>query len=188
MRAAAPLLGALVLAIPGAFAGEGSAAPSAAHRYFTDTELTDQDGRSVRLYSDLIRGRSVVINTFFTTCTSICPPLNRRMVQIQERLGGRLGHDVHLLSISVDPDTDTPPRLKEYARQWGARPGWYFLTGPKEKVDFVLRKLGQLAQAPEDHSGVLLVGNDRTELWKKAFGLARAEDVLQVVDSVANDR
>lgn len=182
-----PLALALLLQAPGAPAADASTL-SAARSYFTDTELVDQDGRTLRFYSDLIRGRSVVINTFFTTCSGICPPLNRRMAQIQERVAGRLGRDVHLVSISVDPETDTPPRLKQYATQWGARPGWYFLTGPRERVELVLRKLGQFAAAPDDHSGVLLVGNDRTELWKKAFALARSEDVLSIVDSVVNDR
>ncbi len=184
MSRALVLLG-LVLASASLTAGEP---PSPAHHYFTDTALTDQDGRLLRFYSDLIRGRTVVINTFFTHCEAICPPLNRRMTQIQDWLGERLGKDVYLVSISVDPTRDTPPRLKEYAQRWGARPGWYFLTGPKENVELVLRKLGQQAAVPEDHTGILLVGNDRTELWKKAVALAPSEDVLKVVESVVNDR
>jgi protein SCO1 len=180
----AVLLGLAVLGP--AFAEEP--ARSAAHQYFTDTELIDQDGRPMRLYSDLIHARSVVINTFFTTCTGICPPLNQRMAQIQERLGDRLGKDVYLLSISVDPTTDTPPRLKEYAARYRAKPGWFFLTGRKDNVDFVLRKLGERVEAPDDHTSVLIIGNDRTELWKKARGLASTEEVLQVVESVVNER
>lgn len=177
-------------ALPDTPVGPAADAPatSAAHRYFTDTELIDQDGRPQRLYRDLIQGRTVVVNTFFTTCTGICPPLSRRMEQIRERLGERVGKDVYLISISVDPERDSPPRLKEYARRYKATPGWFFLTGRKENVDFALRKLGQRVAAPEDHSSVLIIGNDRTELWKKAQGLAQEEDVLQVVESVANDR
>ena len=180
------LTAALLLAVLGRSAAEE--ATTTAQKYFTDTELINQDGQPMRFYSDLIRGRVVVINTFFTTCTGICPPLSRRMAQIQERLGDRVGRDVHLMSISVDPTNDTPERLKAYARAYKAKAGWFFLAGSKENVDLVLRRLGQYAESPENHTGILLIGNDRTELWKKANALAPAEDVLRVVESVADDR
>src|SRR5215207_3927345 len=96
---------------------------AAAQKYFSDVELVDQDGRRLRFYSDVLKGRTVVINAFFTTCTSVCPPMNRNLEKVQEALGQRLGKDVFILSISVDPLTDTPPRLKEYSRRFHARPG-----------------------------------------------------------------
>ncbi len=86
---------------------------TAASKYFSDVELLDQDGRKVRFYSDMLKGKIVVVNAFFTTCTSVCPPMNRSMEKIQEALGDRLGKEVFLVSISVDPLTDTPPRIKE---------------------------------------------------------------------------
>ena len=81
---------------------------SAAQRYFTDTVLINQNGENVRFYSDLLKNRVVVINTFFTECVTVCPLLNRNMQAVQDRLGDRLNRDVLLLSISVDPATDTP--------------------------------------------------------------------------------
>ena len=79
----------------------------------------------------------------FTTCTGACPVMSGTMAKIQDHLGDRVGKDVRLISISVDPVNDTPAKLKEYAARFHARPGWYFLTGSKENVEAALRKLGQ---------------------------------------------
>ena len=150
--------------------------------------LINQNGESVRFYSDLLKNRVVVINTFFTECVTVCPLLNRNMQAVQDRLGDRLNRDVLLLSISVDPATDTPARIKEYAQRFHARPGWVFLTGKKENVEFVLQKLGQKVESRDDHSTVFIIGNDRTHLWKKALGVAKQEELIPIVESVVNDK
>ncbi len=163
-------------------------AQSAAGKWFSDVELLDQDGRKVRFYSDVLKGKIVVINAFFTTCTSVCPPMNRNMEMIQAALGDRVGKDVFLVSISVDPLTDTPPRLKEYAQKFHAKPGWMFLTGKKENVDWALYKVGQYVETKDDHTTGVIVGNETTGLWKKMFGLGKAAELIQIVESVANDK
>ena len=161
---------------------------SPAEKYFSDVELLNQDGERVRFYSDVLKNKVVVINTFFTACTSICPPLNRNFQKIQDALGDRLGKDVFLISISVDPETDTPTRLKEYGRRFHARPGWMFLTGKKENVDWALYKLGQYVETKDDHTSILIIGNEPKGLWKKAMGLAKAEELIALVEGVINDR
>jgi protein SCO1 len=158
-----------------------------AQKYFTDTVLINQDGERMRFYSDLMKGKTVVIDTFFATCQSSCLPMNRNLAQIQEGLGDRLGKDVNILSISVDPGVDTPTLLKAYAKKLNAKPGWYFLTGDKENVEFILKKLGQFVDDKNAHLNIFLIGNDRTGLWKKAFGLAKSEELMKVVESVLND-
>ncbi|MEK7405362.1 MAG: SCO family protein [Acidobacteriota bacterium] len=160
----------------------------AARTYFTDVVLVNQDGQEMRFFSDLIEGKTVMVITFFTTCTGICPPMNRNLEQIQSWLDDRLGKDVHMLAISVDPLHDTPPRMKEYARRYHAKPGWYFLGGKKENVDLALKKLGQYVEAKDDHSPIMIIGNQRTGLWKKALALAKIEDLIKIVDSVVNDK
>jgi protein SCO1/2 len=87
----------------------------------------------------------------------------------------------------VDPTTDTPPRLKEYAERFHAKPGWYFLTGKKENIDLALYKIGQYVDAKDDHSTIIIVGNERTGLWKKTLGLAKAEDLIKLVKDVVDD-
>jgi protein SCO1/2 len=114
--------------------------------------------------------------------------MNRNMEKIQEALGDRLGKEVFLISISVDPTTDTPPRLKEYAQKFHAKPGWRFLTGKKENVDWALYKVGQYVEAKDDHTTVIIVGNETTGLWKKMFGMGKVAELIQIVESVANDK
>jgi protein SCO1/2 len=161
---------------------------SAAAGYFTDVVLVDQDGRERRLYSDLLKGRTVVINTFFTHCEGSCPVTAGTFRYLQEQLGSHLGKEMTLLSISVDPATDTPARLKEYAARFAAGPDWLLLTGSPENVRFALSRLGQWVDHPDAHSNILLIGNDRTGLWKKVFALAKREEVLAAVKSVVEDR
>lgn len=160
----------------------------AAHKYFTDVALVNQHGETLRFYSDLIKGKVVVINVFFTSCHGSCPPMIMSMQKIQDQLGDRLGKDAHLISITVDPAIDTPAQLKEYAQRFKARPGWHFITGKKEAVEFALAKLGQAVKSREDHTNIFIIGNETTGLWKKAFGLANPQELLKVVASVADDK
>lgn len=162
--------------------------PSPAHKYFTDIELVNQNSEKVRFYSDLLRGKVVIINSFFATCQGSCLPMNRNLEKLQDALGDRIGKDVHIISISVDPTVDTPANLKEYARKLHARPGWYFLTGENKNVGAALTKLGQYVDNKENHLNIIIIGNERTGLWKKAFALARPEELIKVVESVLSDQ
>ena len=161
---------------------------SPARKYFTDVELLNQNGEKVRFYSDVLKGKTVIVNAFFTTCTSVCPPMNRNLEKVQEALGDRVGKDVFLVSITVDPVTDTPARLKEYAAKFHARAGWTFLTGKKENVEWALYKLGQYVENKDSHTTVIIIGNETTGLWKKALGMAKAEELIQIVRGVADDK
>jgi protein SCO1/2 len=178
---------------PDPHAGHGTHAqpghtPTVAENYFSDVELVNQDGEKVRFYTDVLKGKTVVVNAFFTTCTSVCPPMNRSMEKIQEALGDRVGKDVFLVSLTVDPATDTPARLKEYAAKFHAGKGWTFLTGKKENLDWALYKLGQYVEDKESHKTVMIIGNEATGLWKKAFGMAKVEELIKIVEGVASDK
>lgn len=140
------------------------------------------------MFSDLIKGKTVIIIPFFTSCTGACPVMNQNLAKIQDWLGDRLGKDAHMISISVDPATDTVPKLQEYAKKMGARPGWFFLSGKRENVEFALKKLGQYVEAREAHSNIMIIGNTKTGLWKKAFSLASSEALISIVESVLNDK
>ena len=95
---------------------------------------------------------------------------------------------VFFVSISVDPETDTPTRPKEYASRCKARSGWMFLTGKKENVDWALYKLGRYVEQKDGHKTVFIIGNEATGLWKKARGLAKTDDLIEIVKSVADDK
>jgi protein SCO1/2 len=160
---------------------------SAAEKYFTNTELLTQNGKTVRFYTDVLKGKVVVINCFFATCPGSCIPMNRNFEKIQALLGDKLGKEVFLVSITVDPEIDTPAVLKKYATTLNARPGWIFLTGQKTNVDLVQKKLGQYVVDKNSHQNILIIGNVRTGLWKKAFGLAKPEEIAKIIESVVSD-
>ncbi|HJR08417.1 MAG TPA: SCO family protein [Pyrinomonadaceae bacterium] len=160
---------------------------SAAQKYFTDVELINQNGERMRLYSDVIKNHVVVVNAFFATCQGSCLPMNRNLEKLQAAFKERMGKDLYIVSISVDPTVDTPQALKEYARKLNAAPGRLFLTGKKENVDWALYKLGQYVEQREQHTNIFIIGNERTGLWKKAFGLAQPEELVKIVESVLND-
>ncbi len=158
-----------------------------AQKYFTDVVLVDQDGEEQRLYSDLLAGKTVVINAFFTTCTGVCPVMSGKLASLQKRLGDRLGKDVFFVSLSVDPETDTVEKLHEYAQRFHAGPGWSFLGGKKENVDWALYRVGQYVEDKEAHTNLLIVGNERTGLWKKVFGLSEVDELERIIKGVADD-
>lgn len=160
---------------------------SPAQSYFTDTVLVDQDGKELRFYSDLLKGKVVVINSFFTTCKSSCPVMAATLSRLQDKLGDRLGKSVYLISITVDPEVDTPSALKQFANHMKARPGWEFVTGKKENLDLVLHKIGQYTENRDGHTSLFIIGNEPTGLWKKALGTAKADDIVSIFESVMND-
>jgi protein SCO1 len=165
-----------------------SRAVSPAERYFGDVLLTNQDGKQLRLYTDILKGKVVIINSFYSTCSGVCRVTIPVFKQLQDSLGERLGKDVRLVSITVDPENDTPDVLRQYAAGVGAKPGWEFLTGDKQTVDQVLYKFGLYTDAKEDHSNIFIIGNEATGLWKKVLGIAPPYEILRSVQSVLNDR
>ncbi|WP_437680058.1 SCO family protein [Sorangium sp. So ce131] len=136
-----------------------------------DEELVDQDGAPVRL-RELAEGRVLVVNFVFTTCTTICSPMTAIFGRLQGELGDALGREVRLVSISLDPATDTPERLNRYAEKFGRRPGWVFLTGSRERVRRVLDALGGRAPVKEQHTPITLIGRAAEGRWTRVDGIA----------------
>jgi len=154
----------------------------AAAKYFTNTEVVDQDGKPRRFYDDLLRGKKVLVNFAFTSCKGACPTMTANLVKVQKLLGARVGKEIHMITVSVDPENDTPAALKQYTAQRGVGAGWYFLTGAPENVNTVLGRLGSLVSKPDDHATTLLVGNLATGHWLKTQATARPEDIVYVVN------
>ena len=158
---------AAVAALAAALLSSPAAASPWGADYFPNVALTTQDGRTVRFYDDLIKGKSVAINVIFTDCTEVCPLETANLVQVQRELGERAGRDIHFYSISIDPRRDTPPVLKAYAQKFGAQ--WLFLTGKDEDVRLIAKKLGLLSSrnAQSHHAAQLMVGNEPTGQWTR---------------------
>jgi protein SCO1/2 len=142
--------------------------PPDARAYFTDTEMVNQEGKKVRFYTDALEGKTVLINVIFTNCKDACPLITQRLNETRALLGERFGKEVYFVSISTDPVRDTPQALKKFAKKQKADvAGWTFLTGKKENVDYVLKRLGQFSDSVEDHSTLLIGGNVPDKRWTK---------------------
>lgn len=143
-----------------------------------DLKLVNQNGDPVRFKRDVIADKIIVMDFIYTSCTTICPVLSALMAQVQRRLGDRVGAEVRLVSISVDPTTDTPGRLKAYARKVGAKPGWTFLTGYKPTVDRLLTALEVYTPDFEDHPAIVLVGDGHTGSWSRFYGFPSPDQTI----------
>lgn len=153
-----------------------------------DVELVNQRGEKVRLYSDLIHGRAAAMSFIFTRCTTICPPIGLSFSRLKKQLGDRAGKEVSLVSISIDPLNDTPERLLAWGKQFGAGPGWTLLTGDKEDIDRVLKALTVYTAAKEDHAPIVLVGDDLSGSWVRAYALGSPTVLLETVNRLVSER
>lgn len=138
--------------------------------YFPNVPLIDQNGRTVHLYDDLLKGKTVVVNLIYTQCQDSCPLETARLLQVQHMLGDHVGKDVFFYSISIDPEHDTPAVLKAYAEKFHTGPGWLFLTGKKADIDLAAHKLG-LYYDPglnrDGHTVELMIGNEPSGQWTR---------------------
>jgi protein SCO1 len=156
-----------------------------------DVEMITHENRSVRFYADMVKGKVVIINFMFTSCDGFCPLTTANLVRVQAALGDRVGRDVFLYSITLDPDHDTPEVLQQYRQEIGAKPGWIFLTGKLETIERLRRKLGVYDLDPvidadkTKHSGVVVYGNDAKDRWAAMPGLAKPEFIAKTVLRVA---
>ena len=105
--------------------------------------------------------------------------MTANLAKVQQYLGERLGKEIVMLSVSVDPAVDTPAALKKYADGFKARPGWYFLTGKKENVDWVLYKLGGYVEDKNQHGLALIIGNEATGDWLKMHAMTKPSDIAE---------
>ena len=140
--------------------------------YFPNVELVNQDGKTVRFYDDLIKGKVVAISFIFTHCGDSCPAETAGLRQVQKLLGDRVGKDIFFYSISIDPEHDTPKVLKDYAKRFRVGPGWSFLTGSKADVTLLRKTLGLFRDGVEasklsEHNTSILIGNESTGQWIK---------------------
>jgi protein SCO1/2 len=142
---------------------------------FPNVELITQDGKKVRFYDDLIKGKVVAIELMYTTCRYNCPLETARLVQVQKLLGDRMGKEVFFYSITIEPQIDTPKVLKAYADKYRVGPGWTFLTGKEADIKLISRKLGLDSlpnpNDPDGHTPSLLIGNEATGLWMRNSAL-----------------
>jgi protein SCO1 len=165
---------ALLFGLAAVFMMRSVAADGRGQQMFPNIELTTQDGKKVHFYDDLIKGKIVAIELFYTSCQYSCPLETARLAQVQKMLGDRVGKDIFFYSISIDPEHDTPEVIKAYMQKFKIGPGWTFLTGDKKDIDFLSKRIGLYAPPnvnADGHLAYLLVGNDETGQWMRNSAL-----------------
>ena len=161
------LLAALIVSTMATFVGGTASAARWGKNYFPNLPVVTQDGKTLRFYDDLIKGKIVIVDFIYTNCPTLCPLTTARMAEVQDLLGDRLGRDIFIYSISLDPENDTPEKLKKYAEAFAARPGWLFLTGNPEELKLIRWKLGERSRTLNEHIAFAMLGNDTTGEWQK---------------------
>lgn len=151
-----------------------------------DSILINQDGEKIRFYSDLIKGKVVVISFFYTSCDYICSIQGEIFSSLQFELGSRLGKDIFLISVSTDPETDVPEKLKSWSERYKRRRGWSLITGSKEEMNKLLKVFtGETVGRRELHSSVVYIGNERRGIWTAFEGISGAEILSKIISEIS---
>jgi protein SCO1/2 len=165
-----------------------SATSESAQVKFADVALVDQTGKAVRLEQDLVSKKIVVMSFIYTSCTTVCPVVSSIMGKVQKQLGARVGTEVQLVSISIDPQRDDAKRLNEYARSFQNGPGWSWLTGSTQSVAETLKGLGTFNGDLKSHAPLILVGDGNSRHWTRYYGFTDPAVLTREVEKLSGER
>lgn len=155
---------------------------------FADVALTDQNGKAVRLEKDLVSNKIVVMSFIYTSCTTVCPVVSSIMGKVQKKLGSRVGTEVQLVSISIDPQRDDAQRLNDYARNFQNGPGWSWLTGSSQSINATLKGLGTFSGDFKNHQPLILVGDGNSRHWTRYYGFTDPAVLTREVEKLSGQR
>ena len=167
---------------------DNAVAEEKARRFFTDLEVIDQNGERLRFYSDVLKDRVVLISFIFTNCEGACPMVAQKLKQTRSLMVESVRDDVWFVSISIDPDRDTPDAMKQFAERQGVDDSrWIFLTGEKQNLETIIKKLGQYTPDIEAHSTLMLAGNTRTKHWMRVMPMVPPEGIAQKMRALVEE-
>lgn len=161
-----------------------------AERNLPNITLTTHEGRKVKFYDDLIKDKIVILNFMYAKCEGICPGTTANLVKLQRVLGDRVGTDIFMYSITLDPERDTPAVLNRYAKSYQTKPGWLFLTGNAKDVELLRRSLGFIDRDPlrdgnkSNHIGMVRYGNEARQLWAGCPGTMQPSKIAKLIGLV----
>jgi len=182
-------LSSIAFALPASASTENQPAPDSAPRagYFPNFALRTHENRVVRFYDDLIKGKIVIINMMYAQCEGICPAMTSNLVHVQAALADRIGRDIFMYSLTLQPEIDTPSALRDYAQMHGAGPGWLFLTGRRREMEVLRRKLGFFDPDPavdqdrSQHLGFVRFGNEALDRWAACPALSNPAQIVRSI-------
>lgn len=155
--------------------------------YFTNVVVETHRGEKMRFYDQVLRGKRVVINMMYTACSGICPSNTANLMRVHEMLGGHLGKDVFMYSLTLRPELDRPDALAAYMKQYGINAGWTFLTGVPAEMDVIRRRLGFYDIDPKvdadlaQHTGMVRIGNEALDRWCMVPALSSPKQICRAI-------
>jgi protein SCO1/2 len=162
-------------------------------KHLPNLQMVSAEEKKLLFYDDLIKDKKVIINFMFTTCAQACPLVTANLVKVQRILHDRIGHDIFMYSITLDPAVDTPKQLREYAARHRTGAGWLFLTAKPADIELLRRSLGFVQRNPvrdankTNHIGIIRFGTEACMRWAACPGLAPADwiatSILSEMDS-----
>lgn len=159
-----------------------------ARQYFTDTEVIDQNGKKLRFYTDVLKDRVVLISFIFTNCEGACPLVAQKLKQARALMVPAIKDEVLYVTLSVDPERDTPQAMKQFAEKQGLDESrWLFLTGKKQNLEFLVKRLGQHTPNIEAHTTLLLAGNDKTRHWTRVLPMVPPDGIAQKMRALVEE-
>jgi protein SCO1/2 len=158
--------------------------------WFTNVEVITHEGKTLRFYDDVMKGKILLINFFFTDCDAVCPLMTENLARVQELLGDRMNKEIFMVSISLQPEHDTPAVMAAYAKSFGVKPGWQFLTGKKDDIELLRHRLGfdditaSVDADPEQHIGTVRIANEPMHRWAMSPALLNPAGLVRAVKRV----
>jgi len=149
-----------------------------------EVTLVNQDGKKTRLQDLLRTDKPVLVDFVYTTCTTICPVLSANFSNFQRTLGPEAAAGVRLISISIDPEYDSPKAMKSYLTRYAARPGWEFLTGSRQDIEKVLKAMNAYTSNKMDHVPVILMRAGTGGQWVRLSGLIGTTELVKEYEQV----
>lgn len=143
-----------------------------------DVTLINQDGKKIRFKSLLESDKPVVVDFIYGTCTTICPVLSAGYANLQNRLGAESA-SVRLISVSIDPENDTPKVMKEYLKRYRAKQGWEFLSGSRKDIDRVMIAFNSYFRNKMDHKPLTFIRIPSSNSWIRLYGLISSTEFLE---------
>jgi len=142
-----------------------------------DVTLVNQDGQKVPFKSLMKSDEPIVVDFIYGTCTTICPVLSVSFLNLQKKLGAD-NKRPRLISITIDPENDTPKVMKEYLKRFRAQPGWDYLTGSRQDIDIVMKAFNAYIPDKMSHYPLNLIFSPKDDSWVRLFGIMSSKEFL----------
>jgi protein SCO1/2 len=152
-----------------------------------DVSVTDQDGIKKNIYTDMIKDKIVAINFIYTTCKHVCVPMSAVFSGVSNliKLKKNNKNNFKLISITLDPKTDTPKKLKVFLKTYGNHSDWSLVSGDSNMIKKLLIEAGVKEEIPLGHTPFTIIGNPATNSWKKIEGIVKPDIIFNKMEELS---